>query len=321
MAGSISLAGAQQFDVLGNLLGGGKIYWIQAGTTSTPQNAYYDTSLTLPLPNPYTLQADARVPFHYLADGQIKVRIIDSNGVTRFEQDNILVIGPSSGGGGGGGVDPTTVLTTGDVKSRYGTGNLTGFVRLNGRTIGSSTSGASERANADCQSLFEYLWQADANLAVSTGRGASANADWTANKTIALPDFRSRALAGLGDMGNSDNALFSGVTFTSGNATTLGSLLGASRRTLITANLPPYTPAGSVAATFGGKSVPLFANQAVSSLISGSGPVAPYDPGGAPAFSWMTSLSSTFTGTAQGGTSTAFDSVSPYGLVTIYMKL
>ena len=158
MAGSISLAGAQQFDVLGNLLGGAKIYWIQAGTTSTPQNAYYDTGLVSPLPNPYTLDADARIPFHYLADGQIKVRIVDANGVTRFEQDNILVIGPSSGGGGGGGVDPTTVFAPGDVLWLPIQGTRTGWVRANGRTMGSASSGATERANADTATLFAYLW-------------------------------------------------------------------------------------------------------------------------------------------------------------------
>lgn len=60
MAGTISLAGMQQFDVSGELLAGAKIQWIQAGTTSAPQDAFYDPDLTLPLPNPYTLDADAR---------------------------------------------------------------------------------------------------------------------------------------------------------------------------------------------------------------------------------------------------------------------
>jgi microcystin-dependent protein len=46
------------------------------------------------------------------------------------------------------------------------------------------------------------LWSADANLSVSGGRGASANADWSSNKTIALPDFRGRVLAGLDAMGS-----------------------------------------------------------------------------------------------------------------------
>lgn len=237
MAGSISLAGAQQFDVFGNLLGGGKVSWIQAGTTSTPQNAYYDSGLTLPLPNPYTLEADARIPFHYLADGQIKVRIVDSNGVTRFEQDNILVIGPSSGGGGGGGVDPTTVLQTGAIVSHYGTGVRSGFVRLNGRTIGSSTSGATEYANSAAQALFEFLWQADPNLAVSTGRGLTSSADWAANKTIALPDGRGRVLAALDDMGNSAAGRLTASYF-GASGTTLGAVGGNEKITLVRSDLP-----------------------------------------------------------------------------------
>lgn len=228
MAGSISLAGAQQFDVLGNLLGGGKVHWIQAGTTSTPQNAYFDTGLTLPLPNPYTLEADARIPFHYLADGQIKVRIVDSNGVTRFEQDNILVIGPSSGGGGGGGVDPTTIFQTGDCLWLDVQGTRTGWVRDNGRTIGSASSGATERANADTSALFAYLWTNFSNTIcpVSTGRGASAAADFAANKTITLPDKRGYVPGGLDDMGNSAAGRYANVPVVSGSVTDAGSVLG-----------------------------------------------------------------------------------------------
>lgn len=48
------------------------------GTTSTPQNAYYDTGLSLPLPNPYTLDADARIPSTIWLDGQITGPIVDS---------------------------------------------------------------------------------------------------------------------------------------------------------------------------------------------------------------------------------------------------
>ncbi|MCK1465713.1 hypothetical protein IVB34_47370 [Bradyrhizobium sp. 2] len=107
----------------------------------------------------------------FLADGTIKVRLTDRNGVTQVVADNIQVVGPSGGGGGGGTVDPTTILATGDVKVAYGTGILSGFVRANGRTIGSATSGATERANSDVQALFVYLWAADANLSVSGGRG------------------------------------------------------------------------------------------------------------------------------------------------------
>jgi len=234
MAGSISLAGAQQFDVLGNLLGGAKIYWIQAGTTSTPQNAYYDTGLVSPLPNPYTLEADARIPFHNHADGQIKVRIVDSNGVTRFEQDNILVIGPSSGEGGGGGVDPTTVFQTGDVLWMPIQGTRTGWVRANGRTIGSAASGATERANADAAALYSHLWNNFTNAVcpVSTGRGANAAADFAANKTIQLLDWRGYVPGGLDDMGNSAASRFAGVPVVSGDVTTAGSIIGETTHTL-----------------------------------------------------------------------------------------
>ena len=178
------------------------IYILQAGTVSTPQQPYQDAALTILQPNPIPLDAAGRVPQFFLADGYIKVRLDDKFGVTQLARDGILVIGPSAGGGGGGGVDPTTLIQTGAIQPFYGTGVLAGFVRMNGRTIGSATSGAGERANSDCQALFNFLWNADSALAVSPSRGASSAADWAANKTIVSPDFRGCAIAGLDDMGN-----------------------------------------------------------------------------------------------------------------------
>ncbi|WP_291869643.1 hypothetical protein [Bradyrhizobium sp.] len=242
-AGTISLSLSQQLDNLGKPLNGGKLYFFQAGTT-TPQNAFSDTSLTLPLPNPITLDSAGRIPQFFLADGSIKIRLTNAAGVTQIAADGILVIGASSGGGGGSPVDATTVLTTGDLKARYGTGSLTGFVRANGRTVGSATSGATERANADAQALFEYLWSIDPNLVVSTGRGASANADWVANKTIALPDWRGRALAGLDDMGNSAAGVLTPTYFGS-TAVVLGAIGGSQSHTLSVAQVPALTFSGT----------------------------------------------------------------------------
>lgn len=67
-----------------------------------------------------------------------------------------------------------------------------GWVRLHGGTIGSASSGASERAHADTHDLFVLLWNEFDNTAapVIGGRGASAEADWTANKRITLFDDR-----------------------------------------------------------------------------------------------------------------------------------
>lgn len=266
-AGTISFSLSQQFDEHGKPLSGCKFYTIQAGTVATPQNAYQDAALTIALPNPITCDAAGRLPQFFLADGSIKVRLTDKNGVQQIVADNILVIGPSSGGGGGGGsVDPTTVAATGDIKSAYGTGSISGWVRLNGRTIGSSTSGATERANADCQALFVYLWGADASLTVSGGRGVSAAADWAANKTITLPDARGRVLASLDDMGASAAGRLTASYFGS-NATVLGAANGSESVTMALSNLirhdhtvflhdPGHThsqtnPGGAVDSSFG----------------------------------------------------------------------
>lgn len=309
-----------QFDLTGKVMPGCKLYIIQAGTTSTPQIAYQDSALTLPVSGGSTLACDAagRLPLFWLADGSIKLRLTKSDGTQVFAQDGIAVIGASSGGGGGSPVDATTILATGDVKTRYGTGILTGFVRANGRTIGSATSGATERANSDCQSLFEYLWGADANLAVSTGRGASANADWVANKTIALPDGRGRVLAGLDDMGNSAAGRLTSTYFGT-SAIVLGAVGGAESRALTLAQLPTgITTSGSVALQSGF----FFTKTNSGSFTNGNLPntgtlAAPVVSSGA--WSLDNTIPGTFTSTNTSGNAHA--TVQPTMLATIYLKL
>jgi microcystin-dependent protein len=316
-AGTITLSLSQQFDSLGNPLNGGLLYFYAAGTT-TPQSAYQDTALTIAHPNPITLDSAGRVPQFFLADGSIKIRLTNSAGVVQIAADGILVIGASSGGGGGSPVDATTILATGDLKVKYGTGALTGFVRANGRTIGSATSGASERANADCQALFEYLWTADANLTVSTGRGASANADWVANKTIALPDWRGRALAGLDDMGNSAAGRLTATYFGTA-ATVLGAAGGAESHTLITAEIPSHTHTANVTDP-GHVHTPLspftqfVANSAGTNAIGGTGVTGSVST----TASATTGITVANTNTGDGG---AHKNVQPTMLATVYLKL
>lgn len=315
-AGTIPLSLTQRLDnATFRPLSGGKLYFIQAGTTSTPQNAYQDSALTIPWPNPLTLDAGGNIPQLFFADGSIKIRLTNSVGANQLTADGILVVGPSGGGGGGSTVDPTTIIATGDIKARYGTGNLSGFVRANGRTIGSASSGASERANADCQPLFEYLWTTDANLTVSTGRGASANADWVANKTITLPDWRGRALAALDDMGNTAAGRLTATYFGTA-ATVLGAAGGAESQTLTLAQLP----SGITSTVTGTQQFKLPAADPISMAIVLTGSGNEYVP------YWhvaQTLSNNTITGTATSNNTSgaAHPIASPMMLATFYLKL
>lgn len=117
-----------------------------------------------------------------------------------------------------------------------------GWVLASGRTIGSATSGATERANADTQALFLLIWSsfADTEAAVSGGRGASAAADWAANKTIVVPDMRGRVAAGKDDMGGTAaNRLTAGGSGLAG--ATMGKAGGAETHTLDTTQIPSHS--------------------------------------------------------------------------------
>jgi microcystin-dependent protein len=245
MAGTIpNLPLSMQFDKdTGKPLRGGKLSFYQANTT-TPQLAYKDVGLTLPHPNPLTLDGAGRVPSFYLADGFVRVRLTNARGSVQFDEASLLVIGPSAGGGGGGGsVDASSVFQTGDVLWLDASGVRAGWVRDNGRTIGSALSGASERANADCQALFTFLWQTfgDALCPVLGGRGASAAADWAADKQITLPDKRGYVPGGVDDMGSSAAGRLTGAPIITGSVTTPGALIGEAMHTLTIGEMPSHT--------------------------------------------------------------------------------
>jgi hypothetical protein len=248
MAGTINLSLTQQLDEFGQPLSGGALYLIQAGTVATAQNAFQDTNLTIPLPNPVILDAAGRIPQFFLADGFIKVRLQDRNGIVKFIADNLLVIGASAGGGGGGStIDPTTQFQFGDLKARYDTAVINGWVRCNGNTIGNVGSPASELANASAQALFQYLWNSDPTntiLPVLPSRGASASSDWTNLKHITLPDWRGCTIAGLDTMGSvAANRLT--TAFFGRDASVLGIASGSESNLLDATRIPAVTFSGT----------------------------------------------------------------------------
>ena len=73
----------------------------------------------------------------------------------------------------------------------------TGWLVLNGDSVGDADSAGTSRANADAEALFTILWGFTflpifaQNGSVSS-RGADAATDWAAHKCISLPDQRDR---------------------------------------------------------------------------------------------------------------------------------
>lgn len=96
------------------------------------------------------------------------------------------------------------IFQTGMMQPFMGLVAPTGWILWWG-SIGSTTSGATNRANADTEALYKQVWDsfADSEAAVAGGRGASATADYAANKPIALPDGRGRVVAVLDNLGGS----------------------------------------------------------------------------------------------------------------------
>lgn len=230
---------------------GAKAYFFLGGAPNTPIVVYSDSAESSAHQNPVEADGNGRWPFVSIPFiASYGVRVTDEFDVQLWSDDGI----PNP--------NPVEVEVTVPVEERVQTGqhiwepiqgSRTGYVRANGLTIGNGSSAATERANADTEDLFVYLWNAlaDAQAPVSTGRGGSAAADFAANKRITLTNLKGAMPIGLDDMGAAAGSFFTGVTFASGNATTPGSSAGANTFSLTVGQLAAHTHAGSTA-TAGG---------------------------------------------------------------------
>ncbi len=135
------------------------------------------------------------------------------------------------------------VFSTGDAKVTLKTAADPGWVMMDDGTIGDGSSGASSRANADTSSLFTLIYNniLDVNAPLLTSVGSattratqgSAAAAYAAHCRVSLPKQLGRALISAG----------AGAGLT---ARFLGGPVGGETTALVTANLPPQTPSGSV---------------------------------------------------------------------------
>lgn len=129
------------------------------------------------------------------------------------------------------------IFETGDIKYTFKNAASDGWLLLPGGTalsIGNTGSGATLRANADTQALYTVIWNSvsNANAPVSGGRGASAAADFSAGKTLTIPNLVGRSPMGAG-------AATAGLT-----ARTIGAIYGEELHTLSAAEIPLITSSG-----------------------------------------------------------------------------
>lgn len=208
------------------------------------------------------------------------------------------------------------VSSTGDVKFTFKTVADSGWLIFDDGTFGSASSGSSNSNSAANQSLFTLFYNniSDTNAPVLTSAGSAttrasqgtAAQAWAANCRMTLTKTLGRALgfAGAG----------SGLT-----SRALGAIIGNETATLITANLPPYTPSGSVALTSAsGSGSNLYGWPGTGSFnvpTTGGGTVV-----AASAMLLINSAAITFSGSAQGGTSTAFSLMQPTSFMNAMVK-
>ncbi|WOH58530.1 tail fiber protein [Bradyrhizobium sp. BWC-3-1] len=231
----------------------------------------------------------------------------------------------------------STDLTTGFYKTTNGIGVAVGGVKvgefLAGGIIGARVIG--ELVPYVCTTAPSSLWVlpfgqtlsrttyaalwTQAQIEIAAGNTFFNNGD--GSTTFGIGDLRGRVVAGKDNMGGSAAGRLTG----SGNAfgaqggdpTILGATGGAQSSTLLTANLPPYTPSGTIT-----NGAITFSNMQVTSQATGASQGFTTGPSQANADmtnrSGVAQATTTFTGTAQGGTSAAFPNVQPT-IITNYI--
>lgn len=145
-------------------------------------------------------------------------------------------------------------------------------VPLDGSTIagasGATFSGSMYRLH------YEYLWDniADGQAAVAGGRGASAAADFAANKAITTPDFRDRTMVGVSSAGS-----ITSIASTAGASTvaSTGTVGTSGATTLDTTQIPAHTHSEIMSINTGGSTAILGdngrANEQVTDAIHTTG--------------------------------------------------
>lgn len=258
MTVSWPLSRLQILDASGRPLLVPNVRFYAAGTT-TPIDVYKDAALSVAYEQPVAAKGDGRFPRIFIPTVLYAEEVRGPYDDLLWFDDGLgYVPAAASGGSSGGSVDPNAIASTGDVKWRLDPGILPGWVRMNARTLGSATSGATELADVSARPLYVYLWQSfpDAIAPVTGGRGTTALNDFNAGKPIAIPTMQGLAAVGLDDMGSTAaNRLqvSTNLTLTAGSAS--ATVASASRIALGMTILATGVPAATVVTAVNGTTI------------------------------------------------------------------
>ena len=165
-----------------------------------------------------------------------------------------------------------SVFQTGMMMAGVSSTPFTGFINIDGNTIGSATSG-STYAGTTYQNLYEFWWNncsfpsSNAVATVTGGLGASAAADFAANKPLTMPNSAGKVIVGVSSFFTQ-----SGATYGADEVAAAGTNGNTGNHALTSAEVPALT-------TNVGTNVVSFSSSGVV-LTPGSGLVLTTNGGG-----------------------------------------
>lgn len=343
--------GLQQFfDNNGNPLSSGKVFFY-IPATETFKTTWQNAGKSIVNTNPVTLDAAGRAIIY--GDGTYRQILKKANG---DEVWDALTSSTGTSGGGGtlvgdgnlvGTILPWSSLTapnqyvfaygqeisrvtypefftaityTQIVNCSSGSPTISGLADTTQLPVGATIELACVAPGSTIISKTLTTITASNNSSLSTSASATffpyGNGNGTT--TFNVPDLRGRGISGRDNMGGTIANRLNSTYFASPGTGAIG---GAQSKVLISSNLPPYTPSGTVAITDPGHTHTSKQGNSVATYNGASSAPALQSNIADTTGSSTTGVTAAFTGTAQGGTSTAFGIVQPTITLNYVVKI
>lgn len=238
----------------------------------------------------------------------------------------------------------TAITQTANVGCTSGSAVLTGFSNVNAIRNGGEVEVSCMPSGTVVvsKSPTTVTTNNPSNVTLNTSATIFMYGNGNGSTTFNIPDLRGRVITGADNMGGSPASRLSAIW------SSIGTSGGIENQTLITSNLPPYTPVGSVSGTASGSvSGPVsisdpghvhvysqypVTNTGSATTVGGSQIIG--NPGNSNTASSTTgitasfsaslssgSISASFSGSAQGGTSTPFLNMQPTMSLNYIIKI